>query len=584
MTREEILRKTLDSIPEPVSVFQPLPEDFTAGGALEMGTLQVVAVEGEGFGNALEMRTLLPGREPWSFQAITPVESGAKKNDTLLAVFRVRNPHAADGADAQSELVIERAGEPYDKSLSHPVRTTGDWTLHYVPFKAHADFLPGQWNLIFRGGYQVQTLQVAEVQLRNFADRVRMDELPRIAATYEGMEPDAPWRAEAAERIERMRKGDLSVRVLDADGRPVKDAAVRVEMTRHAFLFGSAVKFHWIADPDRDIYRRHIEELFNHVVNENDLKWPCWEADTASPFSREKSLQALRWLKERGIHVKGHCIIWPSWQHTVKRLQEVRENPDAMRRMIDGHIEDLVSTTGPRVDEWDVINEPFNNHDVMKVLGDGEMITWFKKTREWDPTARLYLNDFGILAAGGMTDTPHQAHFEKTLQFLLDGGAPLSGIGMQSHFGENVTPPETLWKILDRFAVFALPIQITEFDVNTLDETMQANYQRDFMTAVFAHESVNGFVMWGFYEGAHWRPEAALFRRDWSLKPNGEVFKRLVFEEWWTRERLRSDAEGRVELRGFLGDYRVTVSHDGRDLVRETALGPDGLTLDVTLP
>ncbi|OYT68208.1 MAG: hypothetical protein CFK48_12430, partial [Armatimonadetes bacterium CP1_7O] len=47
--------------------------------------------------------------------------------------------------------------------------------------------------------------------------------------------------ASAAERIERYRKADCTIRLVNARGRPVRNRTVQVEMTRHAFLFGANI-------------------------------------------------------------------------------------------------------------------------------------------------------------------------------------------------------------------------------------------------------------------------------------------------------------------------------------------------------
>ena len=78
-------------------------------------------------------------------------------------------------------------------------------------------------------------------------------------------------------------------------------------------------------------------------------------------------------------------------------------------------------------------------------------------------------------------------------------------------------------------------------------------YVRDFMTAVFSHPKVKAFIIWGFWEGYHWRAQqgAAMFRRDWSVKPNGEAYRDLVFNKWWTRWTGVANSEGWVALRAF---------------------------------
>lgn len=67
---------------------------------------------------------------------------------------------------------------------------------------------------------------------------------------------------------------------------------------------------------------------------------------------------------------------------------------------------------------------------------------------------------------------------------------------------------DELFKRLDRYAAFGKDLEIPEFDINTMVEALQADYRRDFMTAVFSHPSVKALMMWGFWEGAHWRPRA----------------------------------------------------------------------------
>ena len=57
--------------------------------------------------------------------------------------------------------------------------------------------------------------------------------------TYEGRDADSQWRNEANTRIEKIRKAPLKVQVVDAQGKPIRGARVRVQQQRHAFGFGN---------------------------------------------------------------------------------------------------------------------------------------------------------------------------------------------------------------------------------------------------------------------------------------------------------------------------------------------------------
>jgi hypothetical protein len=140
-----------------------------------------------------------------------------------------------------------------------------------------------------------------------------------------------------------------------------------------------------------------------------------------------------------------------------------------------------------------------------------------------------------------------------------------------------------LLQTLDKLGAHGLPIEITEYDTEISDGTLDAQFMKDFMTAIFSHPSVEGFIMWGFWDGAHWHKRAPIFNEDWTEKPTGQVYEQLVLRDWRTNTDGVTDANGVYHVRGFLGDYEVTVS-DGSKTVRSTAtLTKDGLPWMVVL-
>jgi len=114
--------------------------------------------------------------------------------------------------------------------------------------------------------------------------------------------------------------------------------------------------------------------------------------------------------------------------------------------------------------------------------------------------------------------------------------------------------------VLDQFSQFGLPIESTELSLNMLDRQLQADYMRDYLIAMFSHPNVYGVMLWGFWEGRHWRPDAALFERDWTPRPMAKAWIDLVHREWKTDLTLTTDAAGIARARGFCGQYDVHVS------------------------
>ena len=76
------------------------------------------------------------------------------------------------------------------------------------------------------------------------------------------------------------------------------------------------------------------------------------------------------------------------------------------------------------------------------------------------------------------------------------------------------------------------------------------------------------------------RAESALTNKDHSLRAHGAVWQGLVTKQWHTDERLTTDETGMVTLRGFHGDYRVSVTGpEGLEAVETISLSADGATV-----
>lgn len=573
------------TIPLPSGGTPLLPADalgaFSIGGATDSAQVERVAVTGQPFTEALRVRTTKKTPLVYGVQLSAPPSAPVKAGDIVLATFYLRSiAGQAETGEARTQFVFERNSAPHTKSVTQDIEIPARaWKRFDIPFKIAEDGTAEETRIHFRLGYNPQAFEIGGVSLTNFGDKVMMRDLPRTAATYAGMEPNAAWRKEAEARIEKIRKGDLTVKVVGRDGRPVRDAQVTVRMTRHTFPFGSAVAAEMLLGegPDADKYREMVPRLFNRVVMENDLKWPNWEEN------RERALKGVSWLRSNGVQVRGHNLVWPSWRYSPRDLPTLKDDKAALAKRVRDHIVDEVTATRGTLVEWDVVNEPFDNHDILDVLGRDALIEWFRLARATDAAPRLFLNDYPPLD-GADTGNAHLEHFYATIKYLKDNGAPIQGIGFQGHFGGGVIPPTRLLSGLDRFSAFGLPIAITEFDINTTDENLQAAYMRDFMTAVFSHPSVNGIIMWGFWEGRHWLPDAALWNRDWSIRPHGQVWMDLVHKAWWTNADGKTDRRGEFKTRGFLGDYEITArTADGKTATRKAPLRQEGAQVVVTV-
>jgi GH35 family endo-1,4-beta-xylanase len=541
--------------------------DSAAGG----GSARVVAVEGQSFSEALRVATHGQSAEIFRAALSWSIERPLTRDDTMHVSFWARRI-SGESPFVQAQAILERNGGNFSKSvtLRFPVDTE-EWQRFQMPFRMDDTYAPGGAAFRFQFGAGPQVFEIADVVLLHYGNQAQPEQLP-VEFSYPGRNvSDAPWRAVAREGIEKHRKTDASVLVVDAAGAPVSGAAVEMQQLSHAWRYGSAVTAGGIMGTSEDDaqYRSRIESHFNTTVLENDLKWPFWEASNAFPKPRTRN--AIQWLADRDIPLRGHVVIWPSWRNTPADLPSL--GPEALKARIDGRFRDILGDAGVagKLYHWDVLNEPFDNFDVQGriggvagvtpshgVLGNAEAVRWFEMARQLDGRAKLYLNDYDQFETGNVNGA-HVNYTFAFLKFLFENNAPVDGFGFQSHFS-SPQPLDVVDAVVKRYAdAFPVEFAVSEFDLNTPDESVQADFTRDFMTYIFGQERFRDFLLWGFWERRHWLPRGAMYRADWTSKPNAIATLNLLFRDWWSNASRETDAEGRASSRVFKGQYQVTV-------------------------
>jgi endo-1,4-beta-xylanase len=528
---------------------------------------------GQVFSQKVRITVNSAGNAPWDagygIHNVQPVNAGS----ACLLVVWLRS----EGGVGKVNLFVENSTN-YNKEIFLTFSPNDEWTQYLIPFDANQNYAVGGLTVGLHLAWKPQTIEIGGLAVLNYGAGLIVDDLPSRLNNerYGGWEPDAPWRVEAAGRIEQIRKSNLTVRVENVEGEPIPGASVEVEMLKHEFAFGSAVVSRLFAgNPGHNpVYESKLLDLdgnghgFNWVVFENALKWPGWEQNWIT--TKPQTANAVQWLRNHDIGIRGHTLVWPSWANLPPDIQANQNNPAYIKERIFNHIEEIVTYPGIQgnIAEWDVLNEITTSRDLEYtfqgqpgyVTGREIYLDIFEKLAEVDPNTKTYINDYVTISqantGGGLYDLKKQF-----AQELIDAGVQLDGIGFQGHIGGFPTSIYDVYDILEDFYnTFGTKAKITEYDTDRIvDDELAAKYLRDFLTIVFSHESTDGFMMWGFWDGAHWYDNAPLFYQDWTLKPAGEAFIDLVFNQWWTNESALTDANGEFRMRGFKGLYKITI-------------------------
>jgi GH35 family endo-1,4-beta-xylanase len=526
---------------------------------------KLVDVSGLPFSKGLRIEVNEIADEGYHVAIRIPTPRAISKGDVLLMVFWLRQEDP--GEDGFITSLLEQC-VTWTKSLFQSFVPQSEWRQYVFAFDALVDQAGGEGLYGFNLGYSKQTVIIGGFDCIYFGRQVALDDLIPFETklSYVGREPGAAWRREAENRIKQIRMSDVRLKVVQ-DGLPVTGANVTFSMQRHHFLFGTAVNAGLITPQSENEYMSKIKLLFNNAVIENHLKWRSWNPTV--------SQTAIDWLHKQNISVRGHCLVWPSWRYMPDWVS--KDNAQLLEQQIRERIQTAVTTFKGQLIDWDVVNELYSNHEAVDLIGEHVVADWFAEAKKCDPQTGMYINDYDILEG---EEAKHRDAYYQTIEDLLKQKVSVEGIGLQSHFlgGGSCTAPVKVLERLDRFAGLGLSVKITEFDIDTRDEDFQADYTRDFMTATFSHPAVRAFIMWGFWEGNHWRPRGAMFKTDWTKKKNYYQYYDLVFSKWWSNETSKTNATGDASALVFKGDYQIMVKIGG-----ETKIASCSITSDTSL-
>lgn len=557
--------------------------------------VQSTPIAGQAFSSAIDVEVVDGGVNPWDAGLFNKSQIAISEGDVVFCTFYARTL----AGPGRVSVVIEHE-TTFAKEFFFESAIPTAWTQYFIKFESQDDYEIGELNFGFQYGTAAQNIQIGGFTAINFGDNTTFDQLPIDINNdqYGGHEANAPWRAEAAQRIQELRTVALTIDAKDQNGNPIPNGLVEVRMKEHNFKFGSAVNACQFANNSCqiDMYNNRIEDLdgqgnrFNMIVFENDTKWPSWENEYALS-QRSEVVQAAQWLKERGIEIRGHTLVWPG-NDVLPDDVAASNDVNYIKERINGHIESILNYPGLQgeIVEWDVLNEIVTNRDIEnKLAGTPGYVTGreiykeiFDKVKEVDPNTKLFLNDFVTIT---LNDGPTAQNYSRLVEFideLIAAGAPLEAIGFQGHIGGFPNSILDVQATLDDFYVrYQLPAKITEFDMpDIVSEQLAADYLRDFMTMIYSHPSMEGFLFWSFWDGATYKnPGANLFRQDWSRTPAGDAFVDLLFNQWWTEEDLQI-ANGLASTNAYKGTYEISYMCDGI-LVEEEVELLENTTLNI---
>ncbi|MDO1558071.1 endo-1,4-beta-xylanase [Brevundimonas sp. 2R-24] len=246
---------------------------------------------------------------------------------------------------------------------------------------------------------------------------------------------------------------------------------------------------------------------FDRITPEWEMKMEAiLLEDGGLDFSRSDQLVAR--ARQMGLGVFGHALIW--YAQGGPSFEALADRPAEFRRAYRGYIARVMGRYRGQVTGWDVVNEPIRDdgsglRDCLwsRALGqDGYIIEAFEAAREADPDVPLFLNDYNL-----ESNPAKRRSFLTLAERLLRAGAPLSGLGTQTHIDCDL-PDGAIRQTVRELAALGLPVHVSEIDVST-DAGDPARQPRLFAEAVEAMGDLPpaqrfGVTVWGARDRDSW--------------------------------------------------------------------------------
>jgi GH35 family endo-1,4-beta-xylanase len=385
--------------------------------------------------------------------------------------------------------------------------------------------------------------------------------------------------------IERNRKGEVTLRVVDAAGQPVAGAAVAVRQKTHDFLFGcNAFVLGQLGSPERD---RLYEETFTKVFNfaTVPIYWKGTEPRQGALryqeggediWRRPPTDRFIPFGKKYGLTLKAHPMLWhdhnPDW---------LPNDSEALKAVYRKRFKELSSRYAKDITFWEVVNESQICHTNFPFYAeDRGYVAW--AFREAAPL----FGDANLLMINDITQfseqLPAQNAYYKQVQGLLDQGVRIQGVGLQFHLWfeprlmeQHVAAkrylPGRMLDVYEAFAALGRPLYITEITVPTPQgadgEAVQAEVVRNLYRLWFSAPAMAGVTYWNLGDSmAHDKENtAAAGLVDKELKPKASyrALHELVSQTWRSSAAGKAGADGTLKFRGFFGTYDVRITQDG---------------------
>lgn len=156
---------------------------FKVFGETKKVDVSTVPVTGQPFTEAMRLAIKEQSTHEWAVQLQAPTAAPVASGEAILATFWARAETPQEGSVGETEFLFELGRSPYSKSVTYPIQLGPEWARVQVRFQPDKNYAAGEANMIFRLGYDPQTIDIAAIKVESFGKQIGVGGLPTSQTT-----------------------------------------------------------------------------------------------------------------------------------------------------------------------------------------------------------------------------------------------------------------------------------------------------------------------------------------------------------------------------------------------------------------
>ena len=250
-------------------------------------------------------------------------------------------------------------------------------------------------------------------------------------------EQEGFWKQRVAEGIERYRKGNGRVSVIDKEGNPIPNAKIKLIQKSHEFRFGANIFMldELETEEKNEKYKKYFSEVFNMATLpfywdtlEPERGKPRYAKDSPKIYRRPSPDLCIEFCEKHGIEPREHALAYdaffPKWLYDA--------SVDEVKRELERRFSEVSERYADKIPTIEVTNEMAWTKGKTTFYDEPDFVEWcFKTAEKYFPNNQLVINE----STGNSWEDRCRAtdkYYAYTEANMLKG-ARIDAIGMQYH-------------------------------------------------------------------------------------------------------------------------------------------------------